>query len=186
MGKSRAQYQGTHQVTERFAKSFFVIIGSDLHPDRVDSGEEEPGQSPVTETPIPVFSFQDGYLSVNYLRAYIDMAADETGEPLSDEEVAALDLIDEIAHDENFALKFITEPGEAVFFNNLTMLHNRTAYEDWPEPERKRYLLRLWLSPPDGLALPEAFAERYGSVAVGDRGGVVVQGTERHVPLTAL
>ncbi len=108
-------------------------------------GEEEPGQSPVTETPIPVFSFYDGYLSVNYLRAYIDMAADEMGQPLSDEEIAALDLIDDIAHDENFALKFITEPGEAIFFNNLTMLHNRTAFEDADQPELKRHFLRLWL-----------------------------------------
>jgi hypothetical protein len=28
--------------------------------------------------------------------------------------------------------------------------------------------------------------ERYGSTMIGDRGGVVIQGTERHVPLTAV
>jgi alpha-ketoglutarate-dependent taurine dioxygenase len=108
-------------------------------------GEEEPGQSPVTEEKIPVFSFHEGYLSVNYLRAYIDMAADEMEQPLSEEETAALDLVDEIAHDDDLALRFITEPGEAVFFNNLTMLHNRTAFEDADAPEAKRHFLRLWL-----------------------------------------
>ena len=29
---------------------------------------------------------------------------------------------------------------------NHTIVHARTAYEDHPEPERKRHLLRLWLS----------------------------------------
>ncbi len=108
-------------------------------------GEEAPGQAPVTEDRIPVFSFRDDYLSVNYLRSYIEMAAEELDDPLSAEQVEALDLVDEIALDGEFALKFITEPGEAVFFNNLTILHNRTAFEDAEEPELKRHLLRLWL-----------------------------------------
>jgi hypothetical protein len=30
--------------------------------------------------------------------------------------------------------------------SNHVVLHARTAYEDWPEPERKRHLLRLWLT----------------------------------------
>jgi len=108
-------------------------------------GEEAPGESPVTEDRIPVFSITDGLLSVNYLRSYIEMAAEYLQTPLSEEQVAALDLVDEIALDERFALKFITQPGEAVFFNNLTVLHNRTAFEDSPAEAQKRHLLRLWL-----------------------------------------
>ena len=108
-------------------------------------GEEAPGQSPVTETRVPVFSFEQEYLSVNYLRAYIDMAADEMAEPLSPEETAALDLVDEIAHSPALALQFMTEPVEAVFFNNLTLLHNRTGFEDSDDPALKRHFLRLWL-----------------------------------------
>ncbi len=108
-------------------------------------GEEAPGQSPVTEEKIPVFSFKDDYLSVNYLRAYIEMAAEEMRMPLTPQQLAALDLVDEIALDENFALKFVTEPGETVYFNNLTILHNRTAFEDADDPALKRHLMRLWL-----------------------------------------
>jgi hypothetical protein len=40
--------------------------------------------------------------------------------------------------------------------HNHTILHARSAYEDWPEVERKRHLLRLWLSPP-GRPLPPGF-----------------------------
>ena len=37
-------------------------------------------------------------------------------------------------------------PGDMQFLHNHTILHARTAFEDWPEPERKRHLLRLWLA----------------------------------------
>jgi hypothetical protein len=108
-------------------------------------GEEAPGESPVTEDRIPVFSFREGLLSVNYLRSYIEMAAEYLQTPLGEAQVEALDLVDEIALDERFALKFITNPGEAVFFNNLTVLHNRTAFEDSEIDAEKRHFLRLWL-----------------------------------------
>lgn len=108
-------------------------------------GEEAPGQSPVTEERIPVFSFCQGYLSVNYLRSYIEMAAEEMRTPLDAQQQTALDLVDEIALDDDFALKFVTQPGEAVLFNNLTILHNRSAFEDSDLPAEKRHLMRLWL-----------------------------------------
>jgi hypothetical protein len=108
-------------------------------------GEEAPGQSPVTEERIPVFSFRDGLLSVNYLRSYIEMAAEFLNTPLTPQQLEALDLVDEISIDAKFALKFITRPGDAVFFNNLTILHNRTAFEDSPVESEKRHFLRLWL-----------------------------------------
>jgi hypothetical protein len=82
---------------------------------------------------------------VNYLRSYIEMAAAERQVPLNAIELAALDLVDEIARDERFALKFITNPGEAIFFNNLTVLHNRTAFEDSDVDDLRRHFLRLWL-----------------------------------------
>jgi hypothetical protein len=40
-------------------------------------------------------------------------------------------------------------PGDVQFLNNYVTLHTRRAYEDWPEPSRKRHLLRLWLSDPE-------------------------------------
>jgi len=38
------------------------------------------------------------------------------------------------------------EPGDMQFISNCTIVHARTGFEDWPEPERRRHLLRLWLS----------------------------------------
>ena len=77
------------------------------------------------------------------------------------------------------------EPGDIQLLHNHQILHDRTGFEDWPEPERKRHLLRLWLCPPDGRPLPPAFAARYGSVEIGNRGGIEVPGTRHCVPLDA-
>ncbi|MDI3290194.1 TauD/TfdA family dioxygenase [Polyangium sp. 15x6] len=41
------------------------------------------------------------------------------------------------------------KPGDVQWLKNSVVLHKRTEYEDWPEDERKRHLLRLWLAAPD-------------------------------------
>jgi hypothetical protein len=108
-------------------------------------GEELPGEPPITVEPVPILSEWEGELSTVFLRAYMEMAATDLGEPLAKEEVAALDYFEEVAARPDLRLEFTLEPGEAIFFNNCTMLHNRTAFEDEPDPARKRHLLRLWL-----------------------------------------
>lgn len=143
------------------------------------------GKGPWYE--LPIFNYLDGRLAISYLRQFIDDAQEipEVG-PHDPQLVEALDLMTELAEDPELFLSMDFEPGDIQLIHNHQILHNRTEYEDWPEQERKRYLLRLWLSPADGLKLPEAFAERYGSVTPGDRGGVVIPGTVGNVPLTAL
>jgi hypothetical protein len=38
-------------------------------------------------------------------------------------------------------------------------------------------MLRLWLSVPGDRPLPACFAQRYGTIEIGNRGGVNVAGT---------
>lgn len=77
-------------------------------------------------------------------------------------------------------------PGDVQLVHNHTLLHDRTAFDDWPDPDRRRHLLRLWLACPGARPLPDVFADRYGSVAIGDRGGVVVPGMRLNAPLEAV
>ncbi len=52
-----------------------------------------------------------------------------------------------LADDPELRLDMNFMPGDIQFLHNHTILHARSAYEDWPEVERKRHLLRLWLAP---------------------------------------
>jgi hypothetical protein len=45
------------------------------------------------------------------------------------------------------------QPGDVQLLSNHTILHARTEFEDWPEPERRRHLLRLWISLPEKRSL---------------------------------
>ncbi len=108
-------------------------------------GEQQPGEPSVTPEKVPVLSEWEDELSVVYLRSYIDMGASELGHPLSEQALEALDLFETLADRDDIKLTFTLEPGEVIFFNNCVLLHNRTGFEDYPEPERKRHLLRLWL-----------------------------------------
>ncbi len=108
-------------------------------------GEQQAGQPAVTPDKVPVLSEWENELSVVYLRSYIDMGAAELGQPLSEPEQEAIDLFEKTADRDDVKLEFTVEPGEVIFFNNCVLLHNRTGFEDYPESERKRHLLRLWL-----------------------------------------
>jgi Taurine catabolism dioxygenase TauD, TfdA family len=103
---------------------------------------------------------------------------------LTPEDIEALDMLAELAGDPELRLNMKFMAGDIQFLHNHTILHARSAYEDWPEVERKRHLLRLWLSPPGARPLPPVFAECYGSLTIGDRGGIICKGTQLHVPLT--
>ena len=147
-------------------------------------GEVPAGEKPYFE--IPVFSWYAEKLTVFYQRQYFDSAQRfEDARRLTTEDVAALDTFDALANDAALGFTMRLSPGDMQFVYNHTMLHDRTAFQDFAEPEQRRHLLRLWLTCEGDRALPAAFAARYGSVDVGDRGGIVVPGTtKRVVPLT--
>jgi len=70
-----------------------------------------------------------------------------------------------------------------LFTHNHTIMHDRTAYEEWGDLARRRHLLRLWLAIPGARPLPDVYAQRYGSTTIGDRGGIVVADTKHNAPL---
>lgn len=145
-------------------------------------GEVPDGERPFVE--IPVFSWHAGYLTVFYQRQYIDSAQRFDGVlRLTSQHVAALDLFDSLANDPELHLRMRLEPGDLQFVYNHALLHDRTAFIDDADPAKRRYLLRLWLSMPGDRPLPGAFGERYGSVEIGNRGGIVTRVTRLHASL---
>ena len=117
---------------------------------------------------MPICNWFEGRLSTLYHRTYIESARRFEGVPeMTSSQRAALDFFDTLANDPALKLDMRFEPGDIQILHNYQILHDRTDYEDWPEPERKRHLLRLWLSAPDGHPLPETFAQNFGSIEIG-------------------
>jgi hypothetical protein len=145
-------------------------------------GEIPDGSKPYME--IPPLSWHEDLLTVFYQRQYIDSAQRFEGAMrLTPAHVEALDMFDALANDPKLHFAMDLAPGDMQFVYNHTQLHDRTAFVDWPEPARRRHLLRLWLAIPGDRPLPECFRQRYGSIEIGDRGGIVVAGTRLRAPL---
>lgn len=109
-------------------------------------GEHGTGEDPITPYRVPHFSYHGGRLSCRYVRTYIREGAYALDEPLSGTAEEALDTFDEIGRRPDFQLELTLGRGEAIFVNNLTVLHARSAFENHGDPAKKRHLLRLWLA----------------------------------------
>lgn len=145
-------------------------------------GEVPTGEKPFFE--IPVLSWHEGHLTGMYQRQYIDSAQRfPDAMRLTASHVEALDLFDEIANDPKLCFGMQLQPGDLQFVHNHSLLHDRTGFRDWPNPKDRRHLLRLWLSVPGDRPLPECFRQRFGSITIGNRGGIITPGTKLHAPL---
>jgi hypothetical protein len=139
-------------------------------------GEIPEGAKPYME--IPPLSWHAAQLTVFYQRQYIDSAQRFQGAmKLTREHIAALNKFDQLANDPELYFSMQLEPGDMQFVYNHTQLHDRTGFEDWTEEGKQRLLLRLWLSVPGDRPLPPCFRERYGSIEIGNRGGIITRST---------
>lgn len=145
------------------------------------------GEVPAAQKPfflLPVFSWHAEALTVFYQRQYLDSAQRFEDAPrLAPEDIEALDTFDRLANDDRLNMRVRLVPGDVQFVHNHVLLHDRTEFDDHDDPALRRHLLRLWIAAPGARELPPAFGARYGSIAIGDRGGIVVPGTRLTVPL---
>ena len=142
--------------------------------------QEPPGAPPYYRQPI--FNMQDGKFSCRYIRGQINNAQRFPEIPrLSPEQIEALDLLDAVTNDNSFHITYEFKPGDIQLLNNHTCFHARTAFEDYPEYERRRHLLRMWLSVENSRPLSPLM----GTIYQDQRPGVVRGGfpsrTGRHI-----
>jgi hypothetical protein len=157
------------------------ILTEPFYTDR--KGEIPQGKGPHYQ--MPIFNPFGGLLTTTYNRDFITAAQRFDDVPrLSDKQIEAMDMIDELAGSDRIRLDMDFRPGDMQFIHNHQVLHSRTSYEDYPEPERKRHLLRLWLTPPNARPLAPTIAERFGNIEVGPtRGGIRIPGQSLSAPL---
>ncbi|PJE24466.1 MAG: hypothetical protein CK431_05955 [Mycobacterium sp.] len=108
------------------------------------NGEQGAGEPPFFELP-PITDI-DGTPRLFFIAWYIRDSQRHTGAPrLTENQCAALDLVEAIANDPAFHIEMRFEPGDVQLLNNAVVLHSREAYTDAEDLSRRRHLLRLWL-----------------------------------------
>ena len=135
-------------------------------------GQEAPGERPYYEQ--PVYSEHNGKFASRDIKSHILSAGQDFLElpSLSKVQMEALTLINTLANDPKFHISMMFEPGDMQFLNNHVTLHSRTEFEDFKEPDRKRHLLRMWLSVPNSRELSSLLGTIYREQASGAvRGG---------------
>jgi len=141
-----------HDEIKRRAPELLEPLYRGFHHHRL--GEEGPGEESVTPYRIPVFARHGGRISVRYQRSGIAAGHRALGVPLTEQELAAMDLFDAVAKAPEHRLAFFLERGDMLVINNYTVMHARTKFTEHPEAERRRHLVRLWLDAADFRDVP--------------------------------
>ena len=133
-------------------------------------------EAPENTYTTPMVSYVDGVFSA-YLGVKIIRTAQRYSEVprLTDAQNDLLELIEQICLEPGVALHMDFREGDMQWVLNYSALHTRTAFEDYPEPERRRHLLRLWLKRSE----PRPMVPNFGRHVVQSR--ELARGTE--VPL---
>lgn len=166
-----------HNEVLRRRPDLLDVFYADWHNSR--QGDEAPGESRAY--PKPVFGFCEGQFTGLFSPAYIRSAQQFPEVPrLTEAQEEALELFGTLA--DELVLNMTFEPGDIQLLNNHLIYHARTDYEDYPEKERKRLLLRLWLAVPGSRPLPRGYELLFGHVEAGAlRGGVPCREGWRYV-----
>ncbi len=142
----------------------------DRRPDLLDAlyepvGWDRQGDVPPGEPPwflLAPLTDIDGVPRLFYIGWYIRDSQRHADAPrLTDAQLEAMQLIEQLANDPTFHVEMDFRPGDVQFLNNGRILHAREAFDDHPDPDRRRHLLRLWLA-----------AHRFASLERGLRGGI--------------
>jgi alpha-ketoglutarate-dependent taurine dioxygenase len=122
----------------------------------------------------PIFSFCQGHFAGSFLRVLIERAYASSELPeMTPTEREALDFLEEVADEPTMYVRLRQQPGDILLLNNWVTFHRRTEFEDSPDPQRKRHILRVWLSVPNSRPVDPLFRENYGATAAGAlRGGM--------------
>jgi hypothetical protein len=126
-------------------------------PFHFDSRAQNPADLKVQS--VPILTWYAGRLNALHKRRYIETAQRFPEVPrLTPQQWEVLDLIDEICADPAGHLSFDMQPGDMQIASNFSILHSRTEYQDFPEADRRRLLLRIWMTLPQGRPLPQVYA----------------------------
>jgi hypothetical protein len=140
----RSQLISAYALHNALLKDYPEVLETLYEPFCFDRrGQFLPGEDPIKRTPI--FTWDEQVLYLRYLNYYIQVGHQEAGVPLTSAQEQALEAVESVLRRSDMCVEFDLQPGQMLFTNNKWILHNRTAFEDYSELERRRHYVRLWL-----------------------------------------
>lgn len=118
---------------------------SRLYQDYVFDRQREHAPDDVKTIRHPLLEWDGARLSGRLSRRMVRQGYELAGEDPDDEGLEAIDALEAIMDAPGMAKEFFFEPGQIQILNNRALGHARTGFTDWPEQNRKRHLVRLWL-----------------------------------------
>ena len=92
-----------------------------------------------------LFTADGGQLSARLGNRLIRQGYSVAKASIDEQGDAALEALFDILDDLALFKEFTFEPGQMQIIDNRFIGHKRSAFEDWPEPGRRRSLVRFWL-----------------------------------------
>lgn len=168
-----------HNELQRRRPDLLPVLAEPYYRDR--RGEVPAGMEPWYK--IPIFNYDEGYLTTNIEPTYIGSAHRHPGVPaMTPLQREAFDYVQKLAVELRLDIDF--HRGDMQFLNNHVIMHTRQAYQDFPERERRRHLLRIWIVAKGCRPLPRAYFARHGDPDVVDwPGGIVGPDTVLNAPV---
>ncbi len=93
----------------------------------------------------PVFESDGDRINAYFNPRRVEHGYEMLGLEMDDETRRAINALQRVSERSGLGKDFIFERGQIQIVNNKRLAHRRTAFRDWPEPERRRHLVRMWL-----------------------------------------
>jgi len=141
-GESRAaSLTAAHNVLRQRAPRLLARLYRPFCWNRLgEHNADEPGVGSA-----PVYAWNGSRLVCRFNRRLIQAGHEIAGVPLDQEGREALDTLYGILDEPGFALGYTLAPGQIQWMDNWALVHHRTAFVDWDEPDRRRHLVRIYL-----------------------------------------
>ncbi len=93
----------------------------------------------------PLFSYAHARLVCRLSHRQVVNGYKLAGQALPTQGLEALETLERTMMQQRYAREFFFEPGQIQIVDNIRLGHRRSGFTDYPEEQRKRHLIRLWL-----------------------------------------
>lgn len=93
----------------------------------------------------PVIVGEGATVGVNFASWIMKQGYDVAGASMDPATKAAFDAFSEATEEPGFGKEFAFARGQIQIVNNRRIGHRRTGFVDWPDGQKKRHLVRLWV-----------------------------------------